>query len=48
MTSLALKLKVVAHRPAFIAQIMMSPAQGDVESSKDGADNSVGNIHSGR
>jgi hypothetical protein len=38
----------VAHRLAFLAQIMMSPAhKGDVGSSKDGADSSVGDVYIG-
>ncbi len=45
LTSLALKFKSVAHRLAFLAQIMMS--QWDVGSSKDGADSSVGYVYSG-
>ncbi len=48
LMSLALKLKEVAHRLAFLAQIRMSHAhRGDVGSSKDGADSSVGEVYSG-
>jgi hypothetical protein len=48
LMSLALKLKYVAHRLEFLAQIIMSPAhRGDIGSSKDGADSSVGDVYSG-
>ncbi len=48
MMSLALKLKLVTYRWAFLGQIMMFPAhRGDLGSSKDGTDSSVGDVYSG-
>ncbi len=47
MTSIAQKLKLVAHELAFLAQILMSQLTGgDKGSSKDGVDNSVDDVRS--
>jgi hypothetical protein len=46
VTSLALKLKLVAHELAFLAQIIVvSSSHGDVGSLKDGVDSSVGDFY---
>jgi hypothetical protein len=48
VTSLALKLKLVSHRWAFLGHIMMSPAHRGTEGAqKDDADSSVGDVCSG-
>ncbi len=44
MMSLALRLKLITHRSAFFAQILMSLAHGE-GSSMDGADCSVGDVY---
>jgi hypothetical protein len=45
MTFLALTLKLVAYKLAISVQIMMSLAhRGEVRSSKDGTDSSVGDV----
>jgi hypothetical protein len=48
MRSVALKLKLVAHRLAFlISDYDVSSSQGDIESSMDGAVSSVVDVYSG-
>jgi hypothetical protein len=48
MTSLDLKLKLVAHRLAFSkSDYDVSSSQVDVESSKDNANSSVGDFYNG-
>jgi hypothetical protein len=47
MTPSALKMKLVAHRLAFVTHIMMPSAHRGAGSSKDGADSLVCDVYSG-